>query len=496
MNISPELFQIPEAIKQATFKIGTVTALFENGYPQITFDGEGSASQKQYSRLSSYDPVVNDRVLLASISGTYVVLGKIGIGDGSTTDITASEILALLKTVDGAGSGLDADLLDGQHGDYYKQASGITQSGTLANAEGLSTTASGNTSRAQNAGTIAQGMSQTAIGRYNIAQGTYDSVQDSDFAFILGNGADDANRSNAFTVDWAGNFNIPAGADYKINGVGLASRISGKNFIINPDFTINQRGQSSYSGSGVYTVDMWRLGTAAGTLTVNSDGSITLNSSAANFELHQKLPDLPLLNGKLVTASVQLSDGTIYSGTCVVDTNTDGTPIMVSLGSTGFNLELRIIPASSYYVLRLRAPLSGQTVNIKRIKLELGSVSTLANDPPAHEGEQLALCQWYLYRINNESTLKRLGSGFCLNSTTAYIYLGLPVEMRITPTVNFSNCKVATTSGNYGITGIALAWAKNQAGLIVTSSSLTTGAPCYLRMEAADVAHIEFSAEL
>jgi hypothetical protein len=37
-----------------------------------------------------------------------------GIEPGATADLTAAEILTLLKTVDGAGSGLDADLLDGQ----------------------------------------------------------------------------------------------------------------------------------------------------------------------------------------------------------------------------------------------------------------------------------------------------------------------------------------------------------------------------------------------
>ncbi len=36
-----------------------------------------------------------------------------GIESGATADQTAGEILSLLKTVDGAGSGLDADLLDG-----------------------------------------------------------------------------------------------------------------------------------------------------------------------------------------------------------------------------------------------------------------------------------------------------------------------------------------------------------------------------------------------
>jgi len=42
-----------------------------------------------------------------------------GIESGATADQTASEILTAIKTVDGAGSGLDADLLDGQQGSYY-----------------------------------------------------------------------------------------------------------------------------------------------------------------------------------------------------------------------------------------------------------------------------------------------------------------------------------------------------------------------------------------
>lgn len=37
----------------------------------------------------------------------------------ATADQTASEILTKVKTVDGTGSGLDADLLDGQEGSYY-----------------------------------------------------------------------------------------------------------------------------------------------------------------------------------------------------------------------------------------------------------------------------------------------------------------------------------------------------------------------------------------
>ena len=67
-----------------------------------------------------------------------------GVEAGATGDQTASEILTAVKTVDGAASGLDADLLDGQHGSYYYSpanapdpvvtlAGAITGAGTLTN---------------------------------------------------------------------------------------------------------------------------------------------------------------------------------------------------------------------------------------------------------------------------------------------------------------------------------------------------------------------------
>ena len=56
-----------------------------------------------------------------------------GIEAGATADQTASEILTAIKTVDGAGSGLDADLLDGQQGSYYQNA-GNLNAGTLPGA--------------------------------------------------------------------------------------------------------------------------------------------------------------------------------------------------------------------------------------------------------------------------------------------------------------------------------------------------------------------------
>lgn len=81
------------------FRIGIVTALFSSpaGTAKIRFEGEESASEKQYPYLANYKPAVNDRVVLARIAGTYIILGKIafnisppGNGDQTFSGLTVT----------------------------------------------------------------------------------------------------------------------------------------------------------------------------------------------------------------------------------------------------------------------------------------------------------------------------------------------------------------------------------------------------------------------
>ena len=65
-----------------------------------------------------------------SISTTYTDAKITSVG-GQTGAISNTQLLNFLIAVDGAGSGLDADLLDGQSGSYYQDATNIN-AGTLA----------------------------------------------------------------------------------------------------------------------------------------------------------------------------------------------------------------------------------------------------------------------------------------------------------------------------------------------------------------------------
>ena len=83
----------------------------------------------------------------------------------------------------------------------YSHAEGYitTASGSYSHTEGYDTTASGYGSHAEGSGTTASGAISHVQGKHNIED------TDGKYAHIVGNGIDNAARSNAHTLDWSGN---------------------------------------------------------------------------------------------------------------------------------------------------------------------------------------------------------------------------------------------------------------------------------------------------
>jgi hypothetical protein len=79
MPTSQEVAFSDDKSNQNMPRLGTVVALFSSpaGTAQIRFEGEEDPSDRQYPYLASYKPVVNDRVLLLPIAGTYIIVGKV-----------------------------------------------------------------------------------------------------------------------------------------------------------------------------------------------------------------------------------------------------------------------------------------------------------------------------------------------------------------------------------------------------------------------------------
>lgn len=57
-------------------KMAKVTALSGAGV-KLLIDGEGTATDKVYTKLKTYSATINDRVVLVPISGTYIVIGEV-----------------------------------------------------------------------------------------------------------------------------------------------------------------------------------------------------------------------------------------------------------------------------------------------------------------------------------------------------------------------------------------------------------------------------------
>ena len=157
-----------------------------------------------------------DLVLQNSIS-----LGRIGdIGAGSSA-------VGYNTTASGDFSHAEGDNTIASASGTHAEGGNTTASGMNSHAEGDSTTASGDYSHAEGSTTTASGVNSHAEGDYTEAsglcshaegygnkassqfqhvQGKY-NIEDTNrrYAHIVGNGAGDAKRSNAHTLDWKGN---------------------------------------------------------------------------------------------------------------------------------------------------------------------------------------------------------------------------------------------------------------------------------------------------
>ncbi len=181
-----------------------------------------------------------------------------------------------------------------------------------------------------------------------------------------------------------------ANTDMHITSDELADTISNPNMLINPDFRINQRKASGTVSDIGYFVDRWQL--VSGTVTVNNDGSITLNGEIRQI--------LEYYVGSNVTASA-------------------------SAGNVAYDPDSKTFSLSA----------NGET--IRWAKLEKGNKATLFTPPnPATE---LAKCQRFFLEINSNATARIIaGFGSAHTSTRVTLMINTPVPLRTTPKVRLS----------------------------------------------------------
>ena len=226
-----------------------------------------------------------------------------------------------------------------------------------------------------------------------------------------------------------------AGINSAVNGVKEYANgiISNPNLLDNPDFSINQRGQTEYTGGG-YCVDRWET-----TPTVSiSDGKIVLNNKESGYSsFFQKVPLLSNLRGKTITASLLTEE----VGLTALTFKLPSAGVFIGDEAIGELGSLRIGTVDSdgeilLFDIRLN-PTSALTPVYA--KLELGSVAT-AFVPP-NPSTELAKCQRYFQRIKSTG-LKPLGYSMPVSTATLPCILYPAVPMRITPTLTASGASV------------------------------------------------------
>lgn len=166
----------------------------------------------------------------------------------------------------------------------------------------------------------------------------------------------------------------------------------GDNLLINPDFAINQRGQSYYEGTR-YSVDRWRGYYGGEKVNVTQDG---ITVEVINNQQLCTFIDTPVLAGTALCASIRwrLVEGS-YSSVSIIGINENGYELIASANNNSAEEVTTICAgvAQSDYSSLLFSFGGDGTVKPYWAKLELGSIATPFCPPdPATE---LMKCQRY-----------------------------------------------------------------------------------------------------
>ena len=230
----------------------------------------------------------------------------------------------------------------------HAEGDSTTASGACAHSEGFASVASGSCSHASGDYVKAAGNNSSVYGKFNIEDSTaytkttdttidtnktyyilnnrkFDKVSspstsdlssyyehtpnNAQLAFIIGNGVVN-NRSNAFTVDWDGNVDIPTGAKYKINGTALSASDVGAQPTLISGTNIKTINNESLLGNGNINITA-----GVSDVTVSGNSIVTSGVAAIPVGTASTLGVVKVTKGNGLSISEAGSDkGTISMG--------------------------------------------------------------------------------------------------------------------------------------------------------------------------------------
>lgn len=323
---------------------------------------------------------------------------------------------------------------------------------------------------------------------------------------------DDSTETTIASDDLLPIYDTSATAAKKITVANVVkATVSNPNLLDNPWFTVNQRGQTSYTDSTGYCLDRWiRYSSLA--VTVNADGSITItNNSNAVAYFGQRLPldIIPYVKGRKLTLSAKISssgsNSTIYAGygtsNDYVILNTLAIPTSLDIINVGINIPSNISDVTTFEMANISIG-AGESITVYAFKLEVGDISTLALDTAPNYATELLKCQRYFFRsARNTLGTEMVGYGWAASTTIARISFWLPTCMRTAPTVTVSDVSKYRIFGKgQSIVASAIAFGffeNNVVALLVTVGTNMTQNELYGLANGGDgTNYIDFSADL
>lgn len=231
------------------------------------------------------------------------------------------------------------------------------------------------------------------------------------------------------------------------------SKVSNPNLLINGDFRINQKGQTSYSESNKYTVDRWLNRENSLSVTPLTSGGVKLERTEVSVTsvpmISQPIEHFENLLGKTLTITCKIREDNTSSGfwfgvwggneTRYATKEYGGTKGHIH--GTGIISRTFILPESIDYTrlnvcIRLNSSNSsqGENVIVDWMKLEIGDVATPFS--PRTYAEELVLCQRYCYVDNHlNTTYNQYGLGVAVSTSKVELKIMTPTQLRTTPTV-------------------------------------------------------------
>ncbi len=310
---------------------------------------------------------------------------------------------------------------------------------------------------------------------------------------------------------------------------------AGKNKIINGDFGIWQRGTSfSNPSTTAYNADRWLVehdGTSA-TRTVSQQTFTPGTAPVAGYEgtyylqyavsggssntfqqIEQRIENVRTFAGQTVTFSFWakadaartidiLVNRNFGSGGSTADQSSFGSQLNIttswarySVSATLSSVSGKTIGTSSYlqWIMRFAAA-TAQTMQIWGVQLEAGSTATPFQTASGSIQGELALCQRY-YQAWTGPQFGRAGFIYADSTTNAVFVDKMPVPLRTTPTLTFSNM---TANGN-AITAAAVGGyldTNNTLFLNLTTSGVSANTVYQIYTASGQTGTIAYSSEL